>query len=141
MYSSFELVDGYWGFERLTWGVILYITIIILYYYILLLYVTFIILYIIIHILLLYIILYYTYIIHILSYTYIPFLYPSSPPTFLRSTPPSPLHSLLPLSSSVPNIHSILVGTSIYLFISLMLWFSVLTPHVLSEWMVEVWCV
>jgi hypothetical protein len=39
-------------------------------------------------------------------------------------------------------IHSILVGTYIYLFI--FIFFPNLnnsTPHVLSEWMVEVWCV
>ena len=43
-----------------------------------------------------------------------------------------------PLSSSHPNIHSILVGTSIYLFIFLPSSTDNLTPHVLSEWMVEV---
>jgi len=49
------------------------------------------------------------------------------------------LYPSLPFYPS--NIHSILVGTGIHLFIfNQYIYQDNLTPHVLSEWMVEVWC-
>jgi len=84
-------------------------------------------------------------------------LFRSFPITSLLSpshtTPPhlSSSHPFPSLSSSIflpilfsliyLSIHSILVGTYIYLFIFFPIFNNNLTPHVLSEWMVEVWCV
>jgi hypothetical protein len=65
----------------------------------------------------------------VLTYTY---LYYPNLSSILHS---SPLLLFFPI---YPTIHSILVGTYIYLFIFPPL--PNLTPHVLSEWMVEVWC-
>jgi hypothetical protein len=98
------VVDGVLGFERLTLGVILCITIII--YYILYYY-------------------YYTLLLYIIYYTLLFFC------SLL-------LFILFLISSSRILIHSILVGTYIYLFI-FFLPNPLLTPHVLSEWMVEVY--
>ena len=72
------------------------------------------------YILYIYIYIYYYYI--LLSYTIL-FLF------FFSSFPSLPFYSY-----SNPLIHSIRVGTYIYLFI----FHKNLTPHVLSEWMVEV---
>ena len=142
------------GFERLsfvlmlTLGVILYIiyyTIILyiyIYYYILYI-IYYIIYYILYYYILYYYILYYLILYSSIFYSsHLPFLFRSSL-LFLSSLllfyslPPLP-HPLLspPLLSSV---HSIRVGTYIYLFIlysSFLI--QLLTPHVLSEWMVEV---
>ena len=122
---------------------------------------TIIIYYIIIHILLLYLILYYTLFFQssFPSYSSLPLLtFPSSNlpslPSHISSSTSVPLPPLPILLSPLfpssilshpsqflpPNIHSILVGCWIRLFM-----FQDnppnLTPHVLSEWMVEVWCV
>jgi hypothetical protein len=162
------LVDGCWWWRywcsclswclRLSWWMVFYI---IIYYY------TLYILYIIIYIIISYTILYYTILYYtILYYTLLFFclyssllilLFSSSSVYIIRS-----LSYLLPFFSSsvlyslpllfytplflLPNplIHSILVGTWIHIFIfQTLLPFPnhLLTPHVLSEWMVEVWCV
>jgi len=105
-----------------------------------------------------YIILYYTYTI-IIYYTYyiIYYLILYSPLFFylLPSTLPNLLSSIFPITSHLfhllsphLNIHSILVGTYIYSYLYSIRIFifspsppnfpSNLTPHVLSEWMVEV---
>jgi hypothetical protein len=70
---------------------------------------------------------------------YLLLFFPISSPNHSRNTCRY-LHILIYiLSFQYPHlIHSILVGTYIYLFIFFPI--KYLTPHVLSEWMVEVWC-
>jgi len=113
-------------------GVIMYITII---YYILLYIILYIILY--IHyytIIILYIIIYY--IVHTLLYYYYILYSPSSPLPI--SHPPIP-SSLLLIYHPIPTFKvylSVVPYTYLYSFPSFPI--NTLTPHVLSEWMVEV---
>jgi hypothetical protein len=82
----------------------------------------------------------------VLTYTYL--YYPIFPPPFpnkLSINIKRNTHlSLSQRSTHLSIIHSILVGTYIYLFISHPILYNILpsssnlTPHVLSEWMVEV---
>jgi len=137
----FELVLCYYTIILLYYTIILLLLYIILYYY---------------YILYIYYILYYTYYIYIILYSSLPF--PSQYPHLFLSFFP---HLFLPLlfSSSSNQYLSVLTYTYLYsssfpefdparsigvdgwgvwcVFVSV----YVLTPHVLSEWMVEVWCV
>jgi hypothetical protein len=74
---------------------------------------------------------------YIINYTLLSYTILSSPYLLFQSTRLSPNHlSVFSHPLILPNIHSILVGTYIYLFI--FFFKNNLTPHKLSEWMVEV---
>jgi hypothetical protein len=80
---------------------------------------------------------------------YLPLIFPSHPLLFFSSQYPPNIHSILVgtyiylfiFQTHLPLIHSILVGTYIYLFIFPILFSfpTILTPHKLSEGCLE-WC-
>jgi len=76
-----------------------------------------------------------------LIHSILPLLIPPIFKVYLSVLTYTYLYSIYLISSHLPN-HSILVGTRIRLFIFFKpTHLNHLTPHVLSEWMVEVWCV